>query len=83
MISNDKLKSVEHGVVANEKGSRVWVACLFTILLAASSKLYEPTKELVSDEKPPRYRETTVHNYTQYSFSKGIDGVMYLLHLKI
>ncbi|KAL9999687.1 putative deacetoxyvindoline 4-hydroxylase [Helianthus debilis subsp. tardiflorus] len=44
MISNDKLKSVEHGVVANEQGSRVWVACLFTTSLAASSKLYEPIR---------------------------------------
>lgn len=83
MISNDKLTSVEHRVVANEKGPRVSVACFFGTSLAPSTKVYGPTKELVSDDNPPRYRETTVHDYAQHSFSKGTDGVPRLHHLKL
>ncbi|KAL4567418.1 hypothetical protein LXL04_023002 [Taraxacum kok-saghyz] len=83
MISNDKLKSVEHRVVANEKGPRVSVACFFSTALAPSTKVYGPIKELVSDDNPPRYRETTVQEYTQYSLSKGLHGVPRLLHLKL
>ncbi|XP_023739951.1 1-aminocyclopropane-1-carboxylate oxidase homolog 1 [Lactuca sativa] len=83
LISNDKLRSVEHRVVSNEKGPRVSVACFFSTSLAPSTKVYGPIKELLSDDHPPRYRETTVYDFVQYSFSKGLDGVPHLLHLKL
>ncbi|KAK9048768.1 hypothetical protein SSX86_032263 [Deinandra increscens subsp. villosa] len=83
MISNDKLKSVEHRVVANERGPRVSVACFFSSSPAPPTKVYGPIKELVSDDNPPKYRETTAHDYIRYSFSKGFDGVPRLLHLKL
>ncbi|KAI7744598.1 hypothetical protein M8C21_001726 [Ambrosia artemisiifolia] len=83
MMSNDKLKSVEHRVMANEKGPRVSVACFFGTSLVPLTKLYGPIKELVSNENPPKYRKTTVHDYMQYSFSRALDGVPRLYHLKL
>ncbi|XP_071732515.1 1-aminocyclopropane-1-carboxylate oxidase homolog 1-like [Rutidosis leptorrhynchoides] len=83
LISNDRLKSVEHRVVANEKGPRMSVACFFSTSLAPSTKVYGPIKELISDENPAKYRETTVHDFIQYSFAKGLDDVPRLLHLKL
>lgn len=82
LISNDKLRSVEHRVVANQIGPRVSAACFFSTNLAPSTKVYGPIKELVSDDNLARYRETTVHDYTKLTFSKGL-GVPRLFYLKI
>ncbi|KAM7466977.1 hypothetical protein LguiB_014539 [Lonicera macranthoides] len=83
LISNDRFKSVEHRVVANHEGPRVSVACFFSTSLMPSSKLYAPIEELLSEDSPPKYRETTVEEYVSYSYSKGLDGVSPLLHFKL
>ncbi|KAH6816328.1 2-oxoglutarate and oxygenase superfamily protein [Perilla frutescens var. frutescens] len=83
LISNDKFRSVEHRVLANREGPRMSVACFFSTSLMPSSKRYGPIQELVSQDNPPKYRETTVHECVSYSFSKGLDGVSPLLHFKI
>ncbi|KAL2469749.1 1-aminocyclopropane-1-carboxylate oxidase1 [Abeliophyllum distichum] len=67
LISNDKFKSVEHRVLANHKGPRASVACFFSTSLAPSSKLYGPIKDLISEDNPPKYRETTVQESTSTS----------------
>ncbi|KAL3532111.1 hypothetical protein ACH5RR_005632 [Cinchona calisaya] len=83
LISNDKFKSSEHRVVANQAGPRVSVACFFSTSLLPSEKLYGPIKELLSPENPPKYKETTVNNYVTYSLGRGLDGISPLLHFKL
>ncbi|MBA0857969.1 hypothetical protein Goshw_019674 [Gossypium schwendimanii] len=83
LISNDKLKSAEHQVLANEKGPRVSVACFFTPHLYPSTRIYGPIKELLSKENPPLYRETTVEDFISYYDSKGLDEKSALAHFKL
>ncbi|XP_058743361.1 1-aminocyclopropane-1-carboxylate oxidase homolog 1-like [Vicia villosa] len=83
LITNDRFKSVEHRVLANRVGPRISVACFFCSDYRSSSKLYGPMKELLSEENPPKYRETTIADYIAYFAAKGLDGTSALTHYKI
>ncbi|XP_059632374.1 1-aminocyclopropane-1-carboxylate oxidase homolog 1-like [Cornus florida] len=72
IISNNKFESVEHRVLANRIGPRISVACFFRAF-AASSKLYGPIEEMISEEIPPVYREFLVSEYITNFHSKPID----------
>ncbi|CAI0559953.1 unnamed protein product [Linum tenue] len=83
MISNDVFISVEHRVVAKSVGPRVSIASLFGTRISPHPKIYGPTKELVSEDNPPIYKETTMQNYGARYFEKGLDGSSTLLQFKL
>ncbi|RDX72844.1 1-aminocyclopropane-1-carboxylate oxidase-like 1, partial [Mucuna pruriens] len=83
LITNDRFKSVEHRVLANLVGPRISVACFFSTGYQSSPKLYGPIKELLSEDNPPKYRETTVAEYVGYFNAKGLDGTSALQHFRI
>ncbi|XP_060668147.1 1-aminocyclopropane-1-carboxylate oxidase homolog 1-like [Ziziphus jujuba] len=58
-----KLKSAQHRVIAKCIGPRISVACFFTAYVQASKEIYDPIKELLTDEIPPLYKEPSVEDY--------------------
>ncbi|CAI0458082.1 unnamed protein product [Linum tenue] len=76
LISNDK-------VLANSRGPRVSVACLFGTYLFPNPRKYGPIEELLSAENPAKYRETTTAEYVCCGNDKGLDGSSTLLQFKL
>ncbi|KAJ8764585.1 hypothetical protein K2173_006457 [Erythroxylum novogranatense] len=83
LSTNDKYKSAEHRVLANRQGPRVSVAGFFTTAFMPNSRLYGPIKEMLSEENPPKYRETTVQEFVACSLARGLDGGSALLDFKL
>ncbi|KDP26555.1 hypothetical protein JCGZ_17713 [Jatropha curcas] len=82
LITNDKLRSVEHRVVVGGIEPRASVACFFYPSTANKFKPYGAVKELLSGN-PPIYRETHISEYMAYFRSKGLDGSSNLPHFKL
>ncbi|KAJ1430759.1 Oxoglutarate/iron-dependent dioxygenase [Sesbania bispinosa] len=51
--------------------------------LKSSPKIYGPIKELLSEDNPPKYRETTLADYFTYYNAKGLDGTSALQYFKL
>lgn len=83
MISNDEYKSVEHKVVANPcEKPRVSVATFFNPGRRDGSARYGPLQELISPERPARYREFTMPEFMSAFFSKELGSKSLLEHFR-
>lgn len=83
LLSNDRFKSVEHRVLANRVGPRVSVACFFTPNHYQSRIIKGPLKELLSEDDPPVYRETSVQDLVAHYYEKGLDENSALTQFKL
>jgi len=80
LLTNDMFVSVYHRVLSRDIGPRISVATFFTSSFPQnSSKVVGPIKELLSEDNPPIYRDTTIEEVKAHYFTKGLDG-NYSLH---
>nr|TKS17915.1 hypothetical protein D5086_0000007640 [Populus alba] len=81
VISNGKLKSVDHGVVTNSKVARTTVG---TCIFPSSDSRIEPAKALVDKCHPPLYKSFIFKDFSDTYISEIINGITterYKIHL--
>lgn len=61
-----------HRATTNQIGPRISVACFFSGP-TNQAKVYGPIQELISDENPPVYRESTFDDYVKKFLTTGLD----------
>ncbi|KAJ1433746.1 Oxoglutarate/iron-dependent dioxygenase [Sesbania bispinosa] len=84
LITNDKFLSVNHRVLAQKNSPRVSVACFFRQHLPPeNSRLYGPISELLTQENPPVYKETSIKDLVKYYYGKGLNGSSALEHFRL
>ncbi|MQL99164.1 hypothetical protein Taro_031885 [Colocasia esculenta] len=79
IVSNDEYKSAEHKVIANpHQTPRISVAVFCVPGKTDDSTYYGPLQELVSKEKPARYRQFTMRDFRRAMFARlqGVSSVL-------
>ncbi|KAF5182904.1 1-aminocyclopropane-1-carboxylate oxidase-like protein [Thalictrum thalictroides] len=71
ITSNDKLKSVEHRVVAKHAGPRISVGFFQTTRFDVEAEPNGPIKELISEDSSPVYGQFSNKQYIDYFFAHG------------
>ncbi|KAK7271301.1 hypothetical protein RJT34_27082 [Clitoria ternatea] len=79
LMTNDRFVSVQHRVLAKHQGPRISVASFFR---TDTSKVFGPIKELVSEDRPPLYREISLKDYMAHRYPSGI-GTSALSHFRL
>ncbi|XP_058761804.1 1-aminocyclopropane-1-carboxylate oxidase homolog 1-like isoform X3 [Vicia villosa] len=70
LVTNDKFKSVHHRVVANLGAPRVSIASFFGTIYHESTRKFGPIKELLSEDNPAKYRETSISEFVVHFTTK-------------
>jgi len=85
LMTNDTFISVYHRVLSRHIGPRISVVSFFMnfTMSKCTSKVYGPIKALLSEEKPPMYRDITMTDFLAHYYSKGLDGKSCLLPFRI
>ncbi|XLS95581.1 hypothetical protein HN51_071589 [Arachis hypogaea] len=56
------------------------LACFFTLDNYPSQRIYGSIKELLSQDNPPLYRDTSLQDFNAYYYNKGLGGNSALYH---
>ncbi|KAL3717330.1 hypothetical protein ACJRO7_008844 [Eucalyptus globulus] len=83
LVTNGKFRSVEHRVLSGQVGPRISVACFLAPSKTGKNRPLGPIKELLSENNPPIYKETSLSEYVACFRSHGLRATSTLPHFRM